>query len=110
MPGAELGEARAALEEAHAAARRVGRIMLSLQSFGAPAKPLLGEVDLAESVRSAARLTEHELRGRGRFVLELAEGLTLRANESLLVELFAALLSNAAQALPEDGAPESHEV
>jgi two-component system, NtrC family, sensor kinase len=110
MAGADLGEARAALEEARAAARRVGRIMRSLQSLGGPAQPLLGEVDLAETVRTAARLTEHELRGRGRLVLELAEGLTLRGNESLLVELFAALLTNAAQALPEGGTPEAHQV
>ncbi|HEX7623323.1 MAG TPA: ATP-binding protein, partial [Anaeromyxobacteraceae bacterium] len=110
MAGEDLGEARAALEEARAAARRVGRIMRSLQSFGGPAQPLLGEVDLAETVRSAAWLTEHELRGRGRLVLELAEGVTMRGNESLLVELFAALLTNAAQALPEGGTPEAHQV
>ena len=100
MPEADLGEARAALEEARAAALRVGRIVRSLQSFGRPAAPLLHEVDLAETVRSAASLTEQELRGRGRLVLELAEGLIMRGSESLLIELFSALLAHVAKALP----------
>ena len=107
---ADLGEARAALEEAHAAALRVGRIVRSLQSFGRPAAPLLHEVDLAEAVRAAVHLTEHELRGRGQLVLELAEGLTMRGSESLLVELFATLLANASQAIPEGGDAEANQV
>ncbi len=110
LPETDLGEARAALEEARAAALRVGRIVRSLQSFGRPKAPLLREVDLAEVVRSAASLTEQDLRGRGRVVLELAEGVTMRGSESLLVELFAALLANAVQALPEDGSPEAHQI
>lgn len=101
--GGSLEEARTALEEARDAALRVGRIVRSLQSYGQPAVPLLRPIDLACAVRAAAALAEPELRGRGRLVLELQEGLLVRASASALAELFLALLSHVAGGLPAAG-------
>jgi signal transduction histidine kinase len=96
---AELREAKLALEEARAAALRVGRIVQSLQSFGRPAAPLLHEVELSQVLRAAIHLAEPEVRARARLVAEIANPVKVRASESLLVELFLALLVNAAQAI-----------
>ena len=96
---AELREAKAALEEARDAALRVGRIVQSLQSFGRPSTPLLQEVELSQVLRAAIRLAEPEVRGRARLVAQISNPVKVRASESLLVELFLALLVNAAQAI-----------
>lgn len=93
---AELVEAKLALEEARDAALRVGRIVHSLQSLGRPATPLFQEVDLSDVLHRAMRLAEPELRGRALLTAELS-GVKARGSESLLVELFLALLVNAAQ-------------
>ncbi|GEJ58547.1 PAS domain-containing protein [Anaeromyxobacter diazotrophicus] len=97
---ADLVEARAALEEARAAALRVGRIVRSLQVFGRPTAPLLGEVELARAIRDAALLAEPALRGRARLALSLAEGIAVRASEAALTELFLGIVAHAAQSLP----------
>jgi signal transduction histidine kinase len=97
---AELCEAREALEEAREAARRVSRIVRSLQCFGTPAAPLRAEVDLAAALRHALCLAGPALGDRVRFEAELAAGVTVRASESLLVELFLALLEHAVEVLP----------
>jgi signal transduction histidine kinase len=94
---AELGEAKAALEEARDAALRVGRIVRSLQRFGTAAVPLLAEVDVAAALREALQLAEPALVGRARVLAELPLGIAVRASESLLVELLLALLENAAE-------------
>jgi signal transduction histidine kinase len=96
---AELREAKVALEEARDAARRVGRIVQSMQSFGRPATPLLHEVELSQVLRAAMQLAEPEVRARARLVAEISNPVKVRASESLLVELFLALLVNAAQAI-----------
>jgi signal transduction histidine kinase len=100
ISAADLVEARAALEEARAAALRVGRIVRSLQSFGRPAVPLLREVDLGRAIRAAAQLAEPELHGRIRLALDLQEDVAVRASESALIELFLALLTHAAESMP----------
>jgi C4-dicarboxylate-specific signal transduction histidine kinase len=97
--GADLVEARAALEEARTAALRVRRIMRSLQTFGRPAMPLLREVDLGRAIRGAAQLAEPDLRGRASLALELEDGVAVRASESALSELFLGLLTHAVQPL-----------
>jgi PAS domain S-box-containing protein len=95
---AELVEAKLALEEARDAALRVGRIVHSLQSLGRPATPFLQEIDLSIVLHRAMRLAETELRGRARLIADVAE-VKARASESLLVELFLALIVHAAQSL-----------
>lgn len=100
---AELVEAKVALEEARDAALRVGRILHSLQSLGRPTTPLLQEVELSGVLRAATRLAEPELRGRARVVEEIAD-LKARTSESLVVEVFLALIVHAGQAV-EPGNP-----
>jgi len=100
---AELVEAKVALEEARDAALRVGRILHSLQSLGRPTTPLLQEVELSGVLRAATRLAEPELRGRARVVEEIAD-LKARTSESLVVEVFLALIVHAGQAV-EPGDP-----
>jgi C4-dicarboxylate-specific signal transduction histidine kinase len=99
---AELVEAKLALEEARDAAMRVGRIVHSLQSLGRPATPLLQEIELSTVLWRAIRLAETELRGKVRVTAEVAE-VRARASESLLVELFLAVLVHAAQSLEPMG-------
>lgn len=96
---AELSEAKMALEEARDAALRVSRIMRALPSFGQPSEPLAAQVDLSRVARAAVRLAEPEASGRASLVAECSPAVTVRANESLLLELFLALLANAAQAI-----------
>ena len=103
---AELVEAKMALEEAREAALRVGRIVHSLQSLGRPTTPLLQEVDLSQVLRTAMWLAEPDLRGRARLVAEIPE-VKARASESLLVELFLALIVNYARAI-EPGDPDAN--
>jgi nitrogen fixation/metabolism regulation signal transduction histidine kinase len=52
---AELEESRAALEEARAAALRIGRVVRSLESFGCPAASAAAPVDLADAEQRALR-------------------------------------------------------
>ncbi len=103
----ELGEARLALEEARDAALRVSRIVKSLQSFGRPSAPLLRSVELADVLREAVRQAEPSVQGRARLVADLSGRARVRGSETLLVELFLALLESAAKAV-ERGDPEQN--
>ena len=105
----ELEEARLALEEAQSAAVRVGRVVRSLQSFGQSSAPFLAEVDVSPAIARAAELAAPEVEGRASLVLEIAAEARVRASEPLLVELFLALITNAAQAIPP-GNPTGHTV
>lgn len=98
---AELVEAKLALEEARDAALRVGRIVHSLQSLGRPATPLLQEIDLADVVRAAMRLAQADLRGRACIDADI-RSVKARTSESLLVEVFLALLVDAARVAEPD--------
>jgi C4-dicarboxylate-specific signal transduction histidine kinase len=105
----ELNEAQVAIEEARDAAARVGRIVRSLQSFGHSSAPFLAEVDVAEALQKAARLAEAEVRGRAQLLTEISGAARVRGSESLLVEVFLALVLNAAQAIPA-GEPGKHAI
>lgn len=100
LPEGELTEAKLALEEARESALRVGRIVRSLQDFGYPSAPLVGEVDLGEALQRAVQLAEHDVRSRARLVAELEGRPRVRASEPLLVELFLALFASAARGHP----------
>jgi two-component system, NtrC family, sensor kinase len=95
---AELQDAQAALEEARAAALRVGRIVRSLESFGRPASPLAQPVDVTAVVRDAVAAAERASLGRPRLVAVLAAPALVRGGEPLIAEVVDALLSNALQA------------
>ena len=106
-PG-ELREATLAMNEAREAAQRVGRVVRSLQSFGQSSAPFLAEVEVAPALEKAAALARPDLVDRASLQVEVvAPGARVRASEALLVELFLALLTNAAQAIPR-GPPEDH--
>ncbi|HET9599487.1 MAG TPA: PAS domain-containing protein [Anaeromyxobacteraceae bacterium] len=97
---AELAEARAALEEARDAARRVGRIVHSLQRFGTPAAPLVADVDLGAALEKALAHAAPALRDRACVEARLERRVSVRASESLLTEMFLSLLESAAGSLP----------
>jgi two-component system NtrC family sensor kinase len=105
---AELDEARIALEEAHEAALRVGRIVRSLESFGRPALPLLDPVDATAVVRRVIGALDRTAHGRPRIALELRGPVLVRASEPLLAEVVDALVSNALGAVvaPREGGGE----
>ncbi len=107
-PG-DLDEVKLVLDEARDAAQRVGRVVRALQSFGQSSLPFMSEVDVRPALEKAVGLAEADLRRRARLELALSAGARVRASEPLLVELFLALLANAAQAVPE-GEPEEHTV
>jgi signal transduction histidine kinase len=107
LGAAELAEARAALEEARDAARRVGRIVHSLQRFGMPGAPLVADVDLARTLEKALAHAAPALRDRACVEARLERGVSVCASEALLLELFLALLESAAEALPA-GRPGAH--
>ncbi len=96
VSASELGEAKLALGEAREAARRVARIVSSLQSFCRPAPPLLRPVELAQVLREAVHAVEPRVRACARVVADVAPFAPVRGSEPLLLELFMTLIESAA--------------
>ncbi|MCC6810036.1 MAG: HAMP domain-containing histidine kinase [Deltaproteobacteria bacterium] len=60
----------------------------------------LAVVDVAEVIRSAARIAEPSLKKRARVELDLKDGITIAAVPGLLAQVIVNFLVNAAQAMP----------
>ena len=98
----DSGALREALHEARSGATRVRDIVRNMKLLvgGTAAQP--ERINVADSIEQSLALAANTLRYRARIVRELAPDLFVDANASQLAQVFVNLLSNAAQAMPED--------
>ncbi|ATB30058.1 ATP-binding protein [Melittangium boletus] len=103
LTGAPSEEARqemiAALAEASEGAERVRLIVQDLKTLSRPDEVALGPVNVADVVRSSAKMARHETRDKARLV-EVCEGVPpVHANAARLGQVFLNLFINAAHAI-----------
>jgi CheY-like chemotaxis protein len=99
-----------ALEQAQDGMQRVRSIARNLLTFSRGALDTRSLVDVRAIVESSIQMAMHEIVHRARVVREFAEVPPVEANEAALGQVFINLLVNAAQAIPEGGAPSRHTV
>jgi PAS domain S-box-containing protein len=92
------------LREARHGVSRVAAIVNDLRSFSRSDGESRHAVDLAEVVRSAIRIAEHEIRPRAQVTTSFEPAPPVWANEGRVEQVVLNLLLNAAQAMPEAGA------
>jgi PAS domain S-box-containing protein len=94
-----LPEVQRRVQELGHAAERVASIVRDLRTFARAEDDHEALVDLHEVIEFAIKMSEGEIRHRGRVVTDLARAAQVRANAGRLEQLFVNLLVNAAQAL-----------
>lgn len=87
--------------EAHDGAVRIKRIVESMRTLMRPGQPKRGLVSLAQAVGHAVELAGNEVRHRARLELNLGALPRVQGDESVLVQVFVNLLTNAAHAMPQ---------
>jgi PAS domain S-box-containing protein len=96
---------REPLTEALDGIRRMQEIALELRAFaGSDGEGAPEAVALDRAVDSAVNIAKNQIRHRAVVTRTLEPGLSVRAREGQLVQVLVNLLSNAAQAIPDDGA------
>jgi signal transduction histidine kinase len=108
LHGAQRADVLEPLLDAEDGARRVRDVVLQLRAF-ARLEEAAGPVDPGRALRVALAMAQDELRHRARVATDLALTPAVLASEPRLTQVFASLLVNAAQAIPE-GDAERHEV
>jgi len=103
------GDLIEAAKDAVAGASRVRDIVRELKQFSREGNDQQETADVAEVLRSVARLVRHELHSRAQLVAQIDPVPRVAANAARLGQVFLNLLLNAAQALPL-GEPGVHEV
>jgi nitrogen-specific signal transduction histidine kinase/CheY-like chemotaxis protein len=89
------------LHEAHRGAEKVASIVRELRTFSRADGETRKRVDLAAVVRSAIKISGHEIRHRARVSTSFEPTPAVWANESRLEQVVLNLLINAAHAMPE---------
>ncbi|MBS2029987.1 MAG: PAS domain S-box protein [Deltaproteobacteria bacterium] len=105
-PGDEAAEIVAALTEARQGSERVREIVQELRTFSRE-DVAQGTSALDEVLDLAMKMAANELRHRGRVERHLPSLPRVAGNPARLGQVFLNLLVNAAQSLPEDGAPDA---
>jgi PAS domain S-box-containing protein len=90
------------LNEARTSTLRVRDIVRSMRLLARGEAKKDERVDVSDTLRGSIELVQPSLRYRAHVVLDLAPALYVRGNASQLAQVFVNLLSNAAQALPEE--------
>ncbi|MEW6430920.1 MAG: ATP-binding protein [Myxococcota bacterium] len=109
VPGVDLGELLAALEEAREGADRVKRIVADLRTFSRVDEQRRVPCDVAQVVTTALNMARNETRHRARVVTHFEPTGPVLANEARLGQVFLNLVLNAAQAIP-DGHVDEHAI
>ncbi len=104
-----LEEIHAAASEAREGAERVRAIVRSLGALSREDEGGVGSVDVHKVLDGAIRLTENNIRHRGRVVRQFEARRGVRGNDLRLSQVFVNLLVNAAAAL-RDRTPEDNEI
>jgi len=94
-------EFAAALDDATDGAQRVRKIVQGLRSFSRAEEEKRVELDIADVLRGAIRLTANEVRHRAQLVCELGATPRVVADDGRLTQVFINLIVNAAHAIPE---------
>jgi two-component system NtrC family sensor kinase len=98
-----LGDARALLGDAGDGLKSIATLVQNLKNFARVDRDGLDLVDLNDSVRSALSVAAHQLRDRIAVRTEFGALPRVRCMPSQLNQVFLNLITNAAQAMPEDG-------
>jgi len=104
LSGSALGDrASVALDNILRGAQRIAEITQSLDVFARQRRRVTTTLDVRRPLRAALDLCASELSGRARIERRLDDVPLVRGDEGELSQVFANLLLNAAQALPESG-------
>jgi signal transduction histidine kinase len=98
-----LGDARALLGDAGDGLTSIANLVQNLKNFARVDRDGMDLVDLNDSVRSALSVAAHQLRERIKVITEFGALPRVRCMPSQLNQVFLNLITNAAQAMPEDG-------
>ena len=98
---AQLQEANQAISEAHQAAARVRDVIRGLRVFSRPDEERQEPTDVAWAMSAAVSVTRNELRHRARVTTRYGVAPQVLGSRTRLEQVFANLLVNAAQAIPE---------
>jgi PAS domain S-box-containing protein len=110
IPDVDLEEVQRALQQAQLGAMRIRDIVRDLRIFARGDPEAIGPVDVQAALEFSISMATHEIRQRAQLVRKFEPVPFVRANESRLGQVFLNLLINAAQAIPEGGTAEAHQV
>jgi C4-dicarboxylate-specific signal transduction histidine kinase len=94
----------ALLADALEGAERIEGVTRAMRLFAQPPRDTTALVDVRAALDAALRLVNNDLCRRARVVTRYSDPPLVRADETLLGQVFLNLLTNAAQALPDDDA------
>jgi signal transduction histidine kinase len=97
------------LDEAFAAAEKIGGAAADLALLSQSGEPQPEGVELERIMSAALRLAEHELRPRARVLSEVQSALRVQASGPRLTHLLMSLVAGAAQLMPE-GDPDRYQL
>lgn len=100
-------ELLASLKNAQEGAKRVAAIVRELKMFSRSDEARRGPADVLATLEAALLLVREQLDERARLELDLRSTPPVSASEPRLIQLFANLLLNAAQAIPEGAKSEN---
>lgn len=109
VPGVDLAEVLAALDEAKEGAERVKQIVADLRSFARVDEQRRVPCDLAGVINAALNMARNETRHRAQVRTHFESVGPVLANEARLGQVFLNLVVNAAQAIP-DGKADQHAI
>jgi len=98
-----MRELREAMDEANEGVTRVSEVVGGLRQFSTRPRTEIGDVDLAEVVRTSLRIASCTVSDRARIDTRLSPVPRVRGSETYLGQVVLNLLVNAAQAVPQDG-------
>jgi two-component system, NtrC family, sensor kinase len=98
-----LREARELLGDSSEGLQQMSALVLSLKSFARVDRDGMDFVDLNESIRSSLTMASHQLRDRISVHTELGQLPRIKCMPSQVNQVFLNLISNAAQAMGEEG-------
>jgi PAS domain S-box-containing protein len=112
VPAAAIASLQQLVRETTEGAERIATIVRDLKVFArGEQESRLMPVDVRRAVELACKMADNVIRHRARLVTEFEPVAPVEASESRLCQVFLNLLLNAAQAIPEDGAPtQDHEI
>jgi two-component system NtrC family sensor kinase len=104
MPGVDLEDLRAALDESAEGAERVRQIVSDLKALARTGRRACGPIDVRSTLLAALDLVRAETKHRALVVTNLDEVSAVLADEAQLGQLFLALLLSATQTMPSGAA------
>ena len=102
IPNGRLAELEEVISDARLASDRIRRIVRGMRVFSRAEDERRVVLELPTALDAAIEMTQHLIRHRGRLVRDYQILPKVKADETQLVQVFINLLTNAAQALPDD--------